>query len=269
MPPSCSRAPFSKRSPHHPLGYLLEGEALWWKRYCAACEIKYGMIEAWKREKRPEDEAYLAVGRQEIVQLAKAQLAKSETAEMHFYRGNGLRAEGARLRLAQRESQCGASGRERARPKCCARSSSTRRWRTQPPFWEFTTITWTRFLRHREIPSLLHGYSGRQQGTGSETDGNRNEPGNVLCRGCPIHSGRALRQYDQKYEQALEVAEPLVARYPQNPLFQLLLGNLNAELGRNAKAAEYFRRCAGAGIGFVVRRTAARNLANSFLQALH
>src|ERR1700722_16282304 len=35
--------------PEHPLGYLLEGEALWWKRYCATCEIRYGMADAWKR----------------------------------------------------------------------------------------------------------------------------------------------------------------------------------------------------------------------------
>src|SRR5262249_52732398 len=34
--------------PQDPIGYLVEGEALWWERYCAACEIKYGMIEAWK-----------------------------------------------------------------------------------------------------------------------------------------------------------------------------------------------------------------------------
>src|SRR5215831_19404509 len=52
--------------PEHPLGYLLEAEALWWKRYCAACEVKYGMVEAWKRSKEPEDEAYLKVTDKEI-----------------------------------------------------------------------------------------------------------------------------------------------------------------------------------------------------------
>jgi len=50
---------------------------------------------------------------------------------------------------------------------------------------------------------------------------------------------RALRQYDRKYDQALSVAQPLVESYPQNPLFLLLLSNLNAELGRNDKATEY------------------------------
>ena len=83
------RAPLAaRRSPIIPLGYLLEGEALWWKSYCAACEIKYGMVEAWKRSKEPEDDAYLALADKEI-DLAEARLAKSETAEMHVYAGMG------------------------------------------------------------------------------------------------------------------------------------------------------------------------------------
>jgi len=52
--------------PDHPAGFLLEGEALWWKRFCAACEIKYGMFEAWKRSKEPEDDAYIALADKEI-----------------------------------------------------------------------------------------------------------------------------------------------------------------------------------------------------------
>ena len=50
----------------------------------------------------------------------------------------------------------------------------------------------------------------------------------------------AVRQYDQKYEEGLEVAEPLNSRFPHNPIFMLLIGNLYLELGRNARAAEYF-----------------------------
>ncbi len=67
-----------REHPEHPLGYLLEGEALWWKRYCATCEIKYGMVDAWKRGKFPEDDAYLAVADKEIA-AAEALLAKSES----------------------------------------------------------------------------------------------------------------------------------------------------------------------------------------------
>ena len=77
-----------QEQPDHPLGYLLEAEALWWKSYCASCEIRYGMVDAWKRGKDPGDEAYLLVAGREI-EAAEALLAKSETAEMHVYAGLG------------------------------------------------------------------------------------------------------------------------------------------------------------------------------------
>ncbi|MGB9311014.1 MAG: hypothetical protein WCC15_09890, partial [Candidatus Acidiferrales bacterium] len=74
--------------PENPLGYLLEGEALWWKIYCADSQVKYGMVDAWKRGKRPGDEEYLALT-DKITRLAQEQLAKSDTAEMHLYAGLG------------------------------------------------------------------------------------------------------------------------------------------------------------------------------------
>jgi hypothetical protein len=43
--------------PDHPLGFILEAEADWWKTFCASSEIKYGMVDAWKRGKKLEDEA--------------------------------------------------------------------------------------------------------------------------------------------------------------------------------------------------------------------
>ncbi len=80
---------------------------------------------------------------------------------------------------------------------------------------------------------------------------------------------RSLRTYDQKYEEALSDAEPLVARYPGNPIFMLLLGNLNAELGRNAKASEYFHAVQNTSIPDFPCGNRMRELANSFLASLH
>ena len=48
-----------RAQPDHPLGYLLEDQARWWKMYCAACEIKFCMGKAWKRNKEPGDDVYL------------------------------------------------------------------------------------------------------------------------------------------------------------------------------------------------------------------
>src|SRR5260370_33514693 len=45
--------------PTHPLGYLLEAEALWWRIWCTSAEFKYGMTDARRRPKREPDQHYL------------------------------------------------------------------------------------------------------------------------------------------------------------------------------------------------------------------
>src|SRR5213080_402612 len=35
--------------PNHPLGYLLETEALWWRIWCTSADFKYGMSDARRR----------------------------------------------------------------------------------------------------------------------------------------------------------------------------------------------------------------------------
>ncbi len=88
MRPSALANEMEAAQPDHPLGYLIESEAKWWKRYCPACEIKYGILEAWKHNKESEDAAYLALTGK-VTSLAEAQLAKSDTAEMHTLAGLG------------------------------------------------------------------------------------------------------------------------------------------------------------------------------------
>src|SRR3990172_6399019 len=48
-------------NPNDPLGFLLEGEAMWWKIYCTALETRYGFIGAWRRPKQADDAAYFAL----------------------------------------------------------------------------------------------------------------------------------------------------------------------------------------------------------------
>ena len=64
------------------------------------------------------------------------------------------------------------------------------------------------------------------------------------------------------------MADPLAARYPHNPIFLLLLGNLNAELGRNGKASEYFHAAQNSPVPDPACSTRIRDLANSFLASL-
>src|SRR5215471_11508402 len=48
--------------PKHPLGYILEAEALWWKIWCTSAEFKYGMSYARHRPKLSSDQHYLDLG---------------------------------------------------------------------------------------------------------------------------------------------------------------------------------------------------------------
>lgn len=224
--------------PDHPLGYLLEAEALWWKRYCASCEIKYGMVDAWKHGKHPDDEAYLAVADKEI-DSALSLLAKSETAELHVFAGLGyaLKARVYGLRGEYRNV---------ARVAVKGRAEMLRALELDPEMADATAVlgiynylvdTLSPIVKLLRITMGIPG--------GSKVEGEKQlETGMREAVFLTVDSrfilSRFLRQYEQKYEQALAIGEPLVASHPHNPLFLILLGNLSAELGRNAKASEYF-----------------------------
>jgi tetratricopeptide (TPR) repeat protein len=253
--------------PDHPLGYLLESEARWWQRYCGALEIKYGMVEAWKRSKEPGDEEYLQLT-DKAIQAAEAHLAREETAEMRFYKGMGwalkVRVYGLRSdnRLAARAAVNGRAEMLRALELDPDLADAT----AMLGLYNYYVSTLSPIVK---LLRFFMGIPGGDKETGvkqMETGMNRGVILNVDVR---FILARALRQYDQKYEQALSIAEPLTARYPRNPNFLLLLGNLNAELGRNPKASEYFHAVLNLPAANSACTAHARDLANSFLVSLH
>ncbi len=95
------------------------------------------------------------------------------------------------------------------------------------------------------------------------------ERGAFLAVDSRFYLAKNLRTYDRHYDEALEIAEPLATRYPRNPIFLLMLGNINMELGRNAKAAEYFRAAQSAPIPDPACAARIRDLANSLLATIH
>ncbi len=225
--------------PENPLPVLLEGEARWWKIYCSSLEIKYGMIDAWKRGKKPEDDAFLLLA-DKVVDLAHAQIAKSDTADMHFYAGMGFALK-VRLEVLRGEN------RAVAHYGVAARAEFLRALELDPQMPDATAglglynyyvdslSTTVKILR------FFMGIPG-----GSRTEGIRQmqigiDHGVVTPVEMRFHLARNLRTFDYQYERAIEVAQPLVERSPGNPNFQLLLGNLNTELGRPAKAAKHFQ----------------------------
>src|ERR1700678_262406 len=225
--------------PDHPLGFILEAEAEWWKTFCASSEIKYGMVDAWKRGKKPEDEAYFVLA-DKAIELAQAQIARSETAEMHLYAGAGYALK-ARL--------FGLRGEHRAvaHAGVSARTEFLRALELDPQMPDATAGLG---LYNYYVDSLstavkiLRFFMGIPGG--SRTEGIRQvqigiDHGVVTPVEMRFHLARNLRTFDFQYERAAVVAQPLVDRYPGNPIFQLLLGNLNTQMGLPEKASEYFQ----------------------------
>ena len=224
--------------PDQPLGFILEAEAEWWKTFCASSEIKYGMVDAWKRGKKSEDEAYFALA-DKAIELAQAQIARSETAEMHLYTGAGYALK-ARL--------FGLRGEHRAvaHAGVSARTEFLRALELDPNMADATAgiglynYYVDSFSSIVKMLSFFMGIPGGNKQEGIRQMQIGMDRGVLFSVDTRFYLAKNLRKYDQQYEQALLVGQPLVARYPNNPVYLLLLGNLNAELSRNEKAAEYF-----------------------------
>src|SRR5882762_3260511 len=69
--------------PNHPLGYLLEAEALWWRIWCTSADFKYGMSDARRRPKLRADQRYFELAAKAL-SLAEVQIKQGESAEMQF-----------------------------------------------------------------------------------------------------------------------------------------------------------------------------------------
>ena len=224
--------------PENPLAFLLEAEATWWQIYCDNAEVRYGMIDAWKRGKRTEDERYLELV-DRVIALAQEQIARTNSAEMHLYAGNGYALK-ARMYALRGEN------RAVAHAGVAARTEFLHALEIDPQMADATAGLG---LYNYYVDSLSSAVKVLRFFMGIP-GGDRNEGIRQMqvgiARGVisPVtmrfYLAKNLRNFDREYEQALVIAKPLGTRYPQNTMFQLLLGNLNAELGRPEKAAEYF-----------------------------
>jgi tetratricopeptide (TPR) repeat protein len=213
------------------------------------------------------DSDYLALTAK-VTALAEAQLAKSETAEMHTYAGLGWA-------LQVRVYALRGDNRYAARAGVNGRTEMLAALRIDPDMADATAALGIYNYYVDTLSPLVKmlrvfmGIPGGDKQLGIKQMEIGMNQGSFLAVDIRFILARSLRTYDQKYEQALSVAEPLVARYPQNPIFMLLLGNLNAELGRNQKAAAYFHAVQNTAIRDSACASRVNDLANSFLSALH
>jgi tetratricopeptide (TPR) repeat protein len=225
------------------------------------------MVDAWKRGREPGDEAYLAVSGKEI-EAAEALLAKSETAEWHVYAGLGyaLRARVYGLRGENRNV---------ARAAVKGRAEMLRALQLDPQQADAAAVlgVYNYYVETLSpVVKLLRIFMGipggnREQGVSQLELGARE--GVFMAVDARFILASLLRQYDLQYEQALTLVEPLAVRYPHNPPFLLLTGNLNAELGRHAKAAEYFHAALESTVPDPGCAARVHELAGSFLASIH
>ena len=231
-----------REQPEHPLGYLLEAEARWWQIWCLSAEYKYGMNLPRHRSKAASDQIYLDVVTKAEA-LAETSLAKHESAEMHLYAGM---AGG----LASRMYGLRAENRAAARAGVRAREHFLRTLALDPSlvdadmglglynYYVDTLSTLARVLR------FFMGIPG-----GSKEEGIRQlhraiDHGQLTPALARYYLAINLHLFDLKYEQALQVAMPLAEKYPENPVFRLVRGDLYGKLGRKEPAIADYRAAA-------------------------
>jgi len=255
-----------QQQPQHPIGYVLEAEALWWKIWCTSAEFKYGMKFPRHRAKLAGDRRYLDLAAR-VSALAEAQIAQHNSAEMQFYAGTG-EALAARLYGLRGE------GRNTARAGVRAREHLLQALALDP---ELADADFGLGLYNYYIDTLsaaarvLRFFMGIPGG--SKKEGVRQlqhaiDEGALVPPDARFYLAINLHNYDQQYERALEVIAPLVEKYPSNALFQLASGDLQAKLGRKEKARECYRAAAAAQMDDPDCRQHVQGLVRSSLAAL-
>jgi tetratricopeptide (TPR) repeat protein len=235
-----------RAQPEHPLGYLLEAEARWWQIWCLSAEYKYGMSLPRHRGKAPGDQLYLdVVAKAEA--LAEAALAKHESAEMHLYAGmaGGL---ASRMYGLRTENRAGARAGVRAREhflRALALDPTLADADTGLGLYNYYVDTLSGIAR---VLRFFMGIPG-----GSKEEGIRQlklaiDHGQLTPALARYYLAINLHLFDQKYEQALQVATPLVEKYPENPIFRMVRGDLYGKLGRKELAIADYRAAAASQI---------------------
>jgi tetratricopeptide (TPR) repeat protein len=232
--------------PDHPIGYLLEDEAISWKIWSTSAEFKYNMSYARHRAKLPADDHYLDLA-SKIIQLSEHHIAASgdtaSTADMHFYAGMGD-ALFARLYGLRSETKSAARYGVRARERL------TRAQALDPNladadfglglynYYADTLSSVAKMLR------FFMGIPGGNKQEGIRQLNRAISEGQLTGVEARFYLAISLHNFDQKYEQALEVSAPLEEKYPTNPIFHLIRGDLYAKLGRKDQAVAAYRAAA-------------------------
>lgn len=255
-----------KEHPDHPIGYLLESDAMWWRFWCTAAEFKYGMSDARRRSKLPADQHYFELA-STASSLASTQIQKSDSAEMQLYAGMADAA-AARLYALRGEN------RNTARFGVRARDHFLRAKTLDPSLADadFGLGLYNYYVDTlgalAKIMRFFMGIPGGSKQEGIRLLEHAIADG-VLTQGVArFYLAMNLHRYDQQYERALSIISPLVEKYPSNPLFQLARGDLFAKLGRKQQALACYRAAAALQVRDSECQTHIQQLARAAIAAL-
>jgi tetratricopeptide (TPR) repeat protein len=255
-----------EEQPDHPLGYLLEAEALWWRMWCRSAEFKYGMSDTRRRSKLETDRHYFELAAK-ASSLAEAQLKQHESAEMQFYAGMAD-AGATRLYGLRGES------RNAARSGVRAREHLLRAKALDPELadadmglglYDYYVDTLSAIAK---ILRFFMGIPGGSKQEGLRLLEHAIAEGVLTSNVARFYLALNLHRYDQQYEKALAVIGPLVEKYPANPAFQLVRGDLFAKLGRKEKALACYRAAAAITVQDAECQAHLRDLVRASIAAL-
>ena len=231
--------------PDEPLGYLIEAEALWWRIWCTSAEYKWGMTNTWRRSKLATDDYYLELATKAAT-LARSHLKSADprkTAEMQLYAGLGD-AFAARLFGLRGEA------RATARAGVRAREHFLRAKQTAPDLAD-ADFGLGLYNYYADTLSGIAKFLGFFMGIpgGNKQEGIRQlehdiAEGTLTPAAARFYLVVNLHRYDQQYERALRIMGPLVEKYPSNPLFRLVEGDLYGKLARKEQAVACYRAAA-------------------------
>ncbi len=175
-----------------------------------------------------------------MTSLAEAAIAKSDTAEMELYAGLGYASRARLLGLRYEKMPVARAGVE-------ARKHLLRCLELDPKmadadlglglynYFVDTLSTLAKILR------FFMGIPGGDKRVGLRQLETASTKGELIQMEARFNMAKNLRNYDYDYARAEQAAAPLVAAYPENPLFLLLAGDIEEKLGHNDVAAARFR----------------------------
>jgi tetratricopeptide (TPR) repeat protein len=255
-----------QEQPEHPIGYLLEAEALWWKIWCTSAEFKYGMNFPRHRAKLAADRRYLELAAKATL-LAEDEIAKHDTAEMEFYAGTGA-ALTARLYGLRGEGRNTARAGVRAREhllRAIAMNAELADADLGLGLYNYYVDTLSAAAR---VLRFFMGIPGGSKKEGIRQLQHAIEEGVLVPPEARFYLAINLHNYDQQYDRALEVIGPLVEKYPSNALFQLAQGDLFAKLGRKKQARDSYQAAGSAAVSDPECRQHVQKLVEASLAAL-